>query len=48
VSDHVLAEVERVLIEHKHLSANKAKIFRDAMEANALCVMRAGQYEPLT
>ena len=48
MSDHLLAEVERVLIEHKHLSANKAKIFRDAMEANALCVMRAGQYEPLT
>ena len=48
VSDHLLAEIERVLIDHKGLSADKAKIFRDAVEANALSVIRAEQYEPLT
>lgn len=48
VSDHLLAEIERVLISHKGLSADKAKIFRDAVQANALSVMRARQYEPLT
>ena len=48
VSDHLLAEIERVLIDHKGLSADKAKIFRDAVQANALSVMRAGQYELLT
>lgn len=47
VSDHLLAEVERVLVDHKGLPADKAKIFRDAIEANALSVLRAGQYEPL-
>ena len=48
VSDHLLAEIERVLIDHKGLPADKAKIFRDAVEANALSVIRAEQYEPLT
>lgn len=48
VSDHLLAEIERVLIDHKGLSADKAKIFREAVEANALSVMRAGQYELFT
>jgi predicted nucleic acid-binding protein len=47
-SDHLLAEMERVLIDHKRLSADKAKIFREAVEANALRVVRAGQYELLT
>ena len=47
VSDHLLAEVERVLVDYKGLPADKAKIFRDAVEANAVSVMRAGQYEQL-
>ena len=48
VSDHLLAEIERVLVAHKGLSADKAKIFRGAVEANALSVTRAGQYKPLS
>ena len=48
VSDHLLAEIERVLTHHKGLPADKAKIFREAVEANARSVMRAGQYELLT
>jgi len=48
VSDHLLAEIERVLIDHKGLPADKAKIFREAVEANASSVMRAGEYELLT
>ena len=45
VSDHLLAEIERVLIDHKGLPADKAKIFREAVEANASSVMRAGEYD---
>lgn len=48
VSDHLLDEVERVLVDHKGLPADKAKIFRDAVEANAQSVIRPGQYEQLT
>ena len=48
VSDHLLAEVERVLIDYTGLLADKAKIFRDAVEANAVKVMRAAEYEQLT
>ena len=48
VSDHLLAEVERVLVHYKGLPADKAKIFRDAVEANAVSVMCAGQYKELT
>ena len=48
VSDHLLAEIERVLVDHKGLPADKARVFRNAVEANAFTVMRAGQYEPLT
>ena len=40
VSDHLLAD-------YKGLPADKAQIFRDAVEANAVSVMRAGQYEQL-
>jgi predicted nucleic acid-binding protein len=48
VSDHLLAEIERVLVAHKGLSADKAKIFRGAVEANALSVTRAEKKKPLS
>lgn len=48
VSEHLLAEVERVLVDYKRLPANKAKIFRDAVEANTARLMRTAEYEHLT
>ena len=47
VSDHLLDEVERVLVNTKRLPPEKAKIFRDAVEANAAQVMRKAQYNSL-
>jgi len=47
VSDHLLNEVERVLVNAKHLPPDKAKTFRDAVEANAARVIHAAQYNSL-
>lgn len=47
VSDHLLDEVERVLVNSKGLPPDKAKTFRDAVEANATRVIRAAQYHSL-
>ena len=48
VSDHLLDEVEQVLVDHKGLPADKARVFRDAVGANALIVIPRRQYEQLT
>lgn len=47
VSDHLLDEVEHVLVNSKGLPPDKAKTFRDAVEANAARVIHTAQYEPL-
>lgn len=47
VSEHLLNEIERVLIEHKGLAAAKAKVFRDAVAANAIRTVRPADYEAL-
>jgi predicted nucleic acid-binding protein len=47
VSEHLLNEIERVLVEHKGLAAAKAKTFRDAVAANAIRAVHPADYEAL-
>lgn len=47
VSDHLLNEIERVLVEHKGLAADKANVFRDAVAANAIRAVHPADYEAL-
>ena len=47
VSDHLLNEIEHVLVERKGLSPAKAKIFRDAVASNATRTVLQADYEAL-
>jgi hypothetical protein len=47
VSEHLLDAIERVLVEHKGLAAVKAKVFRDAVAANAIRAVHPADYEAL-
>ena len=44
VSDHLLDEIERVLVDDKGLPADKAREFRDAVQANASVHVDESQY----
>lgn len=47
VSDHLLDEIERVLVAEKGLPADKAQVFRDAVQANAAVHVDEAQYAAL-
>jgi predicted nucleic acid-binding protein len=46
-SDHLLEEVERVLVNAKGLPVDKAGVFRNAVQANAAVHVHESQYAPL-